>query len=81
VHPSGQRGNTVRMPFSVRQVIGFLSQTQIWEDSCNRLDDVCSHPDDVRSSPDAILDKASRAEEVQPSERQTPWPRHSDLIM
>jgi hypothetical protein len=28
----------IRTPFSVRQVKGFPSQTQIWEDSCNRLD-------------------------------------------
>jgi hypothetical protein len=34
VHPSGRRGNTVQMPFRVWQAIGFLSQTQIWEDSC-----------------------------------------------
>jgi hypothetical protein len=51
-----------------------LSQTQIWEDSYNRPDDVCSRPD-------AILDKASHAEEVQPSIRQTPWPGPSNLIM
>jgi hypothetical protein len=71
---SRHRDNTIRTPFSVQQVIGFLSQTQIWEDSCNRLDDVCSRPD-------AILDKASHAEEVQPSRRQTPWSGHSELIM
>jgi hypothetical protein len=34
VHPSGWRGNTVWTPFRVRQVIGFLSQTQIWGNSC-----------------------------------------------
>jgi hypothetical protein len=28
--------------FNIRQVERFLSKTQIWEDSCNRLDDVCS---------------------------------------
>jgi hypothetical protein len=43
VHPSGQRGNTAQTPISVQQVKGFPSQTQIWEDSCNRLD--------VRSTP------------------------------
>jgi hypothetical protein len=48
--------------FSVRKVKGFLSKTQIWEDSCNR-------PDDVAIPPDAILDKASRVEDVQPSRR------------
>jgi len=49
------------------KIIGFLSQTQLWEDSCKRPDDVCSRPD-------AILDKASRAEEVQLSGHQTLWP-------
>jgi hypothetical protein len=29
----------VRTPFNVRQEKGFPSQTQIWEDSCNRPDD------------------------------------------
>jgi hypothetical protein len=33
------------------------------------------------SRPDAILNKASHAEEVQPSGRQTPWFGRSDLIM
>jgi hypothetical protein len=36
------------------KVIGFLSQTQLWEDSYNLPDNVCSHPD-------TILDKASLA--------------------
>jgi hypothetical protein len=31
--------------------------------------------------PDAILDKASRTEDVQPSERQTPWSGRSSLNM
>jgi len=53
VHPSGRCGNTVRMLVSVRQVKWFPSQTQIWEDSYNRSD--------------AILDKARRGEELQPS--------------
>jgi hypothetical protein len=74
LHPSGRHGNTVRKPFSVRQVIGFLSQTHIWEDNCNRPDDVCYHSD-------AILDKASCTEEVQPSRHQTPWSERLDLIM
>jgi len=39
VHPFGRCGNTVRTPFGVRQVKGFPSQTQLWKDSCNRLDD------------------------------------------
>jgi hypothetical protein len=49
VHPSGRRGNTVRTPFSVRQVFGFHVQTRIGkqqpsecisgfqEDLCSRL--------------------------------------------
>jgi hypothetical protein len=44
--------------------MGFLSKTQIWEDSYNRQDDVSSHPD-------AILDKASGAYKVQSSECQS----------
>jgi hypothetical protein len=44
-----------------------VSQTQIWEDSYNR--------------PDAVLNKASRVEEVQPSRRKTQWSGRSDLIM
>jgi hypothetical protein len=43
VHPSERCGNTVRTPVNVRQIKGFPSQTQIWEDSCNRPD--------VRSTP------------------------------
>jgi hypothetical protein len=43
----------VRTPLSVRPAMGFLSKTQIWEDSCN-------HPDDVDSRPDALIHKASR---------------------
>jgi hypothetical protein len=38
VHPSGRHGNTVWMPVSVRQVKGFPSHTQIWEDSYNLPD-------------------------------------------
>jgi hypothetical protein len=49
VHPFERHGNTVWTPVSVRQVKEFPSKTQIWEDSCNRLDD--------------ILDKARRGEE------------------
>jgi hypothetical protein len=73
VHLSGLRDNTVRMPFSVRQVIEFLSQTQLWEDSSNRPDDVCSRLD-------AILDKASLPEEFQPFGRQTPWSDAQTLL-
>jgi hypothetical protein len=39
VHPSGQRGNTVRMPVRVRGELGFPLQTRIWEDNFIRLDD------------------------------------------
>jgi hypothetical protein len=74
VKPSRQRGYTARTTFSVRQVKWFLSQTQIWENSCNRPDDVVFHPDD-------ILDKASRAYKVQPFERQSLWLGRSSLNM
>jgi hypothetical protein len=47
---------SVRTPVSARQVKRFPSQTQIWEDNCNR--------------PNAILDKTRRGEELQPSGRQ-----------
>jgi len=43
-------------------IYGFLSKTQIWEDSCNR-------PDDVDSCPDALIHKASRAFKIQTSGR------------
>jgi hypothetical protein len=56
----------VRMPLSVRSAMGFLSKTQIWEDSCNR-------PDDVDSRPDALIHKASHAFKIQMS-------RHSSFI-
>jgi len=36
VHPSGRRGNTVRILVRVWGKLGFPLQTQIWEDSCNR---------------------------------------------
>jgi hypothetical protein len=45
---------------------GFLSKTQIWEDSCNR-------PDDVDSRPDALIHKASRAFKIKTSKRQSSW--------
>lgn len=57
----------VQKPFSVRQLKGFLFKTQIWEDSYNRPNVLVFHPD-------AILDKASRAEDIQSS-------RRSDLIV
>jgi hypothetical protein len=59
-------------PFSVRHAKGFLSKTQIWEDSCHR-------PDDVYSLLDAILDKARHAYKVQPSGRQYPWSGRASL--
>jgi hypothetical protein len=61
------------MPSRVRQDERFLSKTQIWKDSCNRSYDVCSRSD-------AILDKASRSEEVQMTERQTSWSGRSSLV-
>jgi hypothetical protein len=42
--------------------MGFLSKTQIWEDSCNR-------PDDVDSHPDVFIHKASRAFKIKTSGR------------
>jgi hypothetical protein len=59
--------------FSVRLAMGFLSETQIWEDSCNRLDDMDSHSD-------ALIYKASQAFKVQPSEQQYSWSRCSSFI-
>jgi hypothetical protein len=56
VNPSGRHGYFF-LTVSVRQVKGFPSQTQIWEDSYN-------HPDGVVFCLDNILDKASSAEEV-----------------
>jgi len=52
----------VRTTFSVRQTMGCLSKTQIWEDHCNRLDDVDSHLD-------ALIHKASIAFKIQTSGR------------
>jgi hypothetical protein len=72
VNPSGRRGYIVRTPFSDRQVKGFSSQTQIWEDSCNR-------PDNMVFRPGAILDKASCAEEVQPFRRRSTLSGRSGL--
>jgi hypothetical protein len=65
---------TLRMPFSVRQGKGLRSKTQIWEESCNCLDYVGSRLD-------TSLDKASRAEEVQSSRRQSLWSGRSSLNM
>lgn len=53
--------------------MGFLSKTQIWKDSSNRLDD-------VDSCLDALIYKGSRALEVQPSVLQYSWFRHSSFI-
>jgi hypothetical protein len=64
----------IQTPFSVRQVKRFPFQTQIWEDSCN-------YSDNVAFPPNAILDKASRVEDVQLSGRQSPLSGHSNLIM
>jgi len=40
----------IRAPLSIRSAMGFLSKTQIWEDSCNR-------PEDVDSRPNALIHK------------------------
>jgi hypothetical protein len=39
VHPSGRRGNTIRMPVRIRGELGLLSQTRIRKDNCIRPDD------------------------------------------
>jgi hypothetical protein len=62
-----------RTPSSVRLAMRFLSKTQIWEDSCSRLDDVFSRPD-------ALIHKASHAFKVQSSGRQYSWSRRSSFI-
>jgi hypothetical protein len=56
----------VRTTLNVRQIMRFLSKTQIWEDRCNRLDDVDSRPD-------ALIHKASIAFQIQTFERQSSW--------
>jgi len=63
----------VRMPLSVRSAMGFLSKTQIWEDSCNR-------PDDVDSRPNALIHKASHAFKIQTSGRWSSWSRRASFI-
>jgi hypothetical protein len=64
----------VRTTFSVQQVKRFLSKTQIWEESYNRSDDVLFRLN-------TILDKASRAEDVQMSGQQSPLSERSYLVM
>jgi hypothetical protein len=56
----------VRTNLSVRQALGFLSKTQLWEDCCNHLDDVDSRPD-------ALIHKASIPFKIQTSGRQSTW--------
>jgi hypothetical protein len=63
----------VRTPLSVRSAMGFLSKTQIWEDSCN-----C--PNDVDSRPDALIHKASRAFKIRTSERRSSWSERPSFI-
>jgi hypothetical protein len=63
----------VRMPLSVLPPMGFLSKTQIWEDSCNRSDNVDSRPD-------ALIHKASHAFKIQTSGRQSSWSGHTSYI-
>lgn len=73
LHPSGRHGNTIWMPLSVQTAMGFLSKTQIWEDSCNRLEYMDSRPD-------ALIHKACRAFKIQTSGRQSSWSRCSCFI-
>jgi hypothetical protein len=72
--PGGRLSNTAGRLSMFDKEKRFRSKTQIWENSCNRLDDVCSRPD-------AILDKASHAYKVQPSKRQSPWSGRASLNM
>jgi len=63
----------IRMTLSVRQAMGFLSKTHIWEDCCN-------HPDDVDSHPDALIHKASPAFKTQMFGRQPLWYGHTSYL-
>jgi hypothetical protein len=63
----------VRTPLSIRSAMGFLSKTQIWEDSCN-------HPDDVDSHPDTLNHKASRAFKIQTSGWRSSWSGRANFI-
>jgi hypothetical protein len=63
----------VRTPLSARSAMGFLSKTQIWEDSCNR-------PENVDSRPDTLIHKASRAFKIQTSRRRSSWSGGSSFI-
>jgi hypothetical protein len=53
--------------------MGFLSKTQIWEDSCNR-------PDDVNSRLDALIHKASHAFKIKMSGGQSSWSGRATYI-
>jgi hypothetical protein len=74
LHPFGCLSNTSGCLSLFDKENDFLSKTHIWEDSCNCPDDMVFHPN-------VILDKASHAEDVQPSGCQSPLSWHSDLIM
>jgi hypothetical protein len=62
-----------RMSLSVQSALGFLSKTQIREDSCN-----C--PDDVDSRLNVLIHKASLAFKFQTSEWQSSWSGRSSFI-
>jgi hypothetical protein len=56
-----------------RPAMGFLSQTQIWEDRCNR-------PNDVDSRPNPLIHMASHAFKVQTSRCQPSWSGHGSYL-
>jgi hypothetical protein len=53
--------------------MGFLSKTQIWENSCNRSDDVNSHSD-------ALIHKVSWAFKIQTFGNQSSWSGRASYI-
>jgi hypothetical protein len=63
---------SVRTTLSVRQALGFLSKTQLWEDRCN-------HPEDLDSHPDALIHKASIVIQIQTSGRWSSWSGRSSI--
>jgi len=69
-HPSGRFSSTSGWLSVFDQTSGFLSEAQLWEDRCNRLDDLDSRPN-------ALIHKASIAIQIQTSGRQSTWPRRS----
>jgi hypothetical protein len=61
------------MPLNVQSAMGFLSKTQIREDSY-------SCPDDVDSRPDELIHKASHAFKIQTFGRRSSWPGHENFV-